>query len=56
MNEVFSDANVKRVPLVFLKYWPHKDDRNLWSDFVQMEGIFSGREALNAIFIAARVL
>lgn len=54
-NEIFSDERVIRMPMMFVKYWPSKELRNLWSDYLQMECIFSEKESLNSLFVATKI-
>lgn len=33
-DEKQGDENFVRIPLPFLKYWPSKEDRMLWSEYL----------------------
>ena len=33
-SQTFNDKNVRRLQLPFLKYWPTKDHRELWAEYV----------------------
>jgi hypothetical protein len=55
-REAFSDNNVIRTPLYFTRYWPSKEHRALWNDYLQMECIINDQETLNALFLSAKIL
>ena len=55
-GEIFNDGKFARIPMSFMKYWLSKEIRNLWSDYLQIECLFSEHERLNALFLATVIL
>ena len=47
------DKNVTAIQLKFFKYWPSKDLRSAWREYVFNECV---EHNLNALFIAVRIL
>ncbi|TNV74050.1 hypothetical protein FGO68_gene25 [Halteria grandinella] len=56
VDEGISYSDVIRTPMQFIKYWPSKEDRMLWNEYVQFEIVNSEQPRLNSVFLAIKVL
>lgn len=48
-----ADKNVRVIPLKFFKYWPSRDLRQAWRQYVQFD---CADNNINALYIAVKIL
>ena len=55
-SHTFIDKNVIRYQLHFIRYWPTKEMREIWAQFVQFECVSAAQDNINALWISTNML
>ena len=56
-SHTFIDKNVIRHPMPFnLRYWPTKEMREIWAQFVQFECVSAPQDNINSLWLSTKML